>query len=76
MAEKDQVRIHLDRTISKCTDCPFLDWHSESTQYYCRGKRYGPHFSFPDDYSFQLIYIDNKNFVIPQNCPFRNQEGE
>ena len=74
MAEKDQVRIYVDKTISTCKDCPFLDYDLEYTQYHCGGRRASSRSL--SNKTLQLIFINSKNFAIPQNCPFKNQEGE
>lgn len=61
----DQVRIYIDKTLSRCDDCPFIEWDGDFGLYVCRREdlwdSHGP------------IKIDQENFVIPHNCPFRKE---
>lgn len=64
----DQVRIYIDKTVSRCKDCPFISFDGEFGWYVClREDIWVPNGD---------IRIDQTDFVIPHNCPFRKENKQ
>lgn len=65
---EEKVRIYIDKTVIRCKDCPFISFEGEFGWYVCMREDLqnwdGP------------INIDQANFVIPHNCPFRKENKQ
>lgn len=64
----DQVRMYIDKTLSRCDDCPFIEWDGDFGLYVCRREdAWDPNWP---------VKIDQENFTIPHNCPFRKENKQ